>query len=175
MGDPISIGAVGLSLASAGLGATGKILSAEGTSAADKFKAQQLMEQAQYGELKATQTNAQLTRNLNITLGNIDAVRAASHLDPRSPSGAAVRDFVESTGMEKKTIEVASIEQQARMDEDAAAYLRQASSDALLAGDIGAAGTAAGALAGAFKSGGLPGGGGGGGPGLSLTGTGGLY
>lgn len=128
-----------LSIASAGLGAVGKGLAAKGTSSADEFKAQQLDEAATYGELKAQQTNAQMTRNLNITLGNIDAVRAAARTDPNSPTGVAVRDTVEQIGMEQKGITVAGIEQQARQDEEGAAYMRSASSTALLGGDIGIA------------------------------------
>ena len=128
-----------LSIASAGLGAVGKGMEAQGTSTADQFKAQQLDEAATYGELKAQQTNAQLTRNLSISLGNIDAVRAAARADPSSPSGAAVRDYVENTGTTNKNIDVDSITEQARQDEAGAAYMRSASSTALLGGDIGIA------------------------------------
>lgn len=130
-----------LSLASLGLTAAAQGVAAQGTSTADLYKAEQLDEAAQYGELKAVQTNAQMTRNLSMTLGHIDAVRAASHTDPTSPTGAAVRDFVEQTGTEQKNITVDSIEQQARMDESNAQYMRQASSQALLGGDLNIAGT----------------------------------
>ena len=79
------------SIASVGLAAGGSILGGEATSSADQFKAEQQDQAAQYGELKANQTNAQMTRNLSITLGNIDAVRAAARTDPTSPTGAARR------------------------------------------------------------------------------------
>jgi hypothetical protein len=128
----------GMSALSMGIAAGGDIIKSEGVSNADKFKAEQLDEAARYGELKAGQTNAQLTRNLAITLGNIDAVRAASRDDPSSPTGAAVRDFTEQVGTEQKNIRVASIEQQAQMDEANAAYMRKSASQALLAGDISA-------------------------------------
>lgn len=147
-----------LSLASVGLSAAGQYSQAAGTSAADQYKAEQLDQAAQYGELKATQTNAQMTRNLTMTLGNIDAVRAAAHTDPTSPTGAAVRDYVEQTGDEQKGITVDNIEQQARMDESNAQYLRQASSAAMLGGDLGIVGTL---LKGAAGLPGLSGGGGG--------------
>lgn len=140
-----------LSLASVGLSAAGKGMAAEGQSTADLFKAQQLDEAATYGELKASQTNAQLSRNLAITLGNIDAVRAAARSDPSDPSNSAVRDYVEDTGTTAKNIQVNSIMQQARMDEAGAAYMRQASSDALLAGDLSIGGTLIGGLGGAIK------------------------
>ncbi len=81
-----------------------------------------------------------LTRNLNQTLGNIDAVRAAARTDPSSPTGAAVRNTVEATSTENKNIQVDSIMAQANQDRANAAYLRSASSTALLSGGIGAFG-----------------------------------
>jgi hypothetical protein len=152
MGDPVTLGAGALSLASMGLSAAGKGVAAQGQSTADLYKAEQLDQAATYGELKATQVGAQLTRNLGIQLGNIDAVRAAQHTDPTSPTGAAVRNFTESTGIEQRDITVDSITQQARMDESNAAYLRTASSTALLGGDLGIAGTLLSGVSGAFKS-----------------------
>lgn len=152
MGDPVTST---LAIASIGLNAAGKGMQAEGTAAADEFKAQQMEEAATYGELKANQTNAQMTRNLVMTLGNIDAVRGAAHIDPTSPTGSAVREAVEEQGTMEKNIKVDSIAQQARMDEAGAQYMRQASSDALLAGDIGIAGSFIGGLPGAMKGGGF--------------------
>jgi hypothetical protein len=129
-----------LSLASMGLTAASDIEKGQGTAAADEYKAATLDRSAQYGELKATQTNAQLTRNLVISLGNIDAVRAAARTDPTSPTGVAVRDYVEQTATERKNIQVDSIMAQAQEDEANAAYLRDASKKALLGGELGAAG-----------------------------------
>jgi hypothetical protein len=111
---------------------------AQGIAAGDEFRAAELDRAAQYGELKATQTGAQLTRNLNITLGNIDAIRSAAHDDPTSPTGAAIRDYAEATGTEQKGIEVSSLEAQAKQSEADAAYLRYAGHQALLSGDLGA-------------------------------------
>jgi hypothetical protein len=120
--------------------AAGPIVQGIGTSNADKYQAAEQEQAAQYGDLKATQTNAALTRNLNQTLGNIDAVRAAARTDPTSPTGAAVRNTVEATGTENKNIQVDSIMAQAEQDRASAAYLRSASSMALLSGGISAAG-----------------------------------
>lgn len=130
--------AAGVSLASAGLSAYSSIESGKAQSAADTYKAEMLDQAAQYGDLKATQTNAQMTNNLNITLGHIDAVRAAAKTDPTSPTGAAVRDYAEQVGTEEKGTTVSNIMEQATTDEENAAYLRSASSDALLSGDLGA-------------------------------------
>jgi hypothetical protein len=121
------------------------------------FEAQMREQQAEYGRLKAVQTNAQLTRNLAITLGHIDAVRAASHTDPTSPTGAAVRGTIEERDVEAKDITVENILQQSRMDEASAAYLRSAASNALLSGDIGMAGQLFSGASGAMAPGGQPG------------------
>jgi hypothetical protein len=137
-GGGFSLSSLGgpLSIAGAGLKAGSDIFSAIGTSNADKFKAEELDQAAQYGELKAVQTNSQMTRNLSITLGNIDAVRAAARSDPTSPTGAAVRDYADTVGTNDKNIKVDSIMAQAQQDEAQAAYERSASSSALLAGGL---------------------------------------
>lgn len=141
-----------LSVASAGMQAAGQGMAAQGTAAADTYKAEQLDAAAKYGELQATQTNAQMTRNLTTTLGNIDAVRAAARADPTSPTGSSVREYVEEQGTMQKNIKVAGIQQQALMDESNAAYMRSASSAALLGGDIGIASTLLKAGSGALGS-----------------------
>jgi len=150
MGQAAAAG--GMSLAGLGFTMAGQYLSSRGEAAGEKFKAEELEQQAQYGELKAAQTNAQMTKNLAITLGHIDAVRAAMHTDPTSPTGAAVRGEIEETGEMKKEITVENILQQKRMDEAGAAYQRSLASNALLGGDIGMLATVFGGVAGAMKS-----------------------
>jgi hypothetical protein len=144
MGQAAAPLAAGFSLAATGFTAEGDLLKgksaqlqAQGVAAADTFKAEQLERAAEYGDLKAAQTSAQMTRNLNVTLGNIDAIRAAAHTDPTSPTGAAYRGMVEEIGGEQKGITVENILAQSEEDVANAAYLRQASGRALLAGDIG--------------------------------------
>jgi len=144
--------ASGLSLASMGFSAASSVMQGQATASADTYKAETLDRAAQYGELKGTQTNAQLTRNLTITLGNLDAIRAAAKTDPTSPTGAAVRDYTEQVGTENKNIQVDSIMAQAQEDEANAAYLRKASSDALLSGEIGAGGDVLKGIAGALPA-----------------------
>lgn len=162
MADPITGAAAVASIASVGVSMFGDSTKAAGVSAGDQFKAAELDRTAQYGELKAAQTSGQLTRNLSMQLGNIDAIRAAAHDDPTSPTGAAVRDYTEQVGTEQKDIQVDSILQQSQQNEADAAYLRKASSDALLSGDIAMAGDALKGI-----SGGLGGLGGGSSPDLS--------
>ena len=144
--------AAGTSLAATGFKMYGDYLESRGVAAGEKFKAAELEQQAQYGELKAVQTNAQMTRNLSISLAHLDAVRAAGHTDPTSPTGAAVRGTIEERGTEAKDITVENILQQSRMDEANAAYLRSSASNALLAGDISMVGDLLGGAAGATKS-----------------------
>src|SRR5882757_7475899 len=94
----------GNSLTSIGLSAYSTILQSQGVAAADEFQASKLESAATYGELKAQQTGGQMTRSLNQTLGNIDAVRAAANTDPTSPTGAAMRDNAEDIGTQQKDI-----------------------------------------------------------------------
>ena len=156
----------GLSLAATGFKVLGDYMSSRAEAGALGYEAQVKEQEAEYGRLKATQTNAQLTRNLAITLGHVDAVRAAMHTDPSSPTGAAVRGEMEATGQMRKDITVENILQQVRMDEANAAYMRSQSSNALLSGDIAMLGDAFKGMSGAL---GGPGGGGaaGGAPGTS--------
>jgi hypothetical protein len=58
--------------------------------------------------------------------------------DPTSPTGAAVRNYTEAVGTEQRDIQVNSILAQSQEDEANAAYLRYASSQALLSGDVSA-------------------------------------
>lgn len=146
----------GLSLAATGFKMLSDKTTAEATKAGDIFKAEELEQQAQYGELKALQTGGQMTKNIDITLRNIDAVRAAAHTDPSSPTGAALLSEVEQTLTEKKNITVANIMNQVRMDEANAAYLRSAASNAVMSGNIAMVGDLFAGLAGAVKGMGGP-------------------
>ena len=142
----------GMSLAATGFTMLGEYTKSRAEAGAEKFKAEELEQQAQYGELKATQTNAQMTQRLAVTLGHIDAVRAAAHTDATSPTGAAVRGYREELGEQQKEITVENILQQSRRDEADAAYMRSNASNALLGGDLSMLATAFGGVAGAMKS-----------------------
>jgi hypothetical protein len=141
----------GMSLAATGFTMLGEYTKSRAEAGAEKFKAEELEQQAQYGELKATQTNAQMTQRLAVTLGHIDAVRAAAHTDATSPTGAAVRGYREELGEQQKEITVENILQQSRRDEADAAYMRSNATNALLAGDISMVATGFEGLAGAMK------------------------
>ena len=145
----------GNSLMSIGLSAYSTILQSQGVAAANEFQAAKLEQAAVYGELKAVQTGAAMTRSLNQTLGNIDAVRAAANTDPTSPTGNAFRENQEQLGEDQKTTTVNSILAQASQQRSDAAYYKSAASDALFAGKISAAAGIAKGIAGL----GMPGGG----------------
>jgi hypothetical protein len=144
----------GTSLASLGLSAYSTMLKAEGVATADEWQAAKLENAAKYGELKAVQTGAQMSRSLNTTLGNIEAVRAAARADPLSPTGAAVLENQENIGNEQKSIVVNSILAQANQQRADAAYYRSAADNALFAGTISAGAGIAKGIAGL----GMPGG-----------------
>lgn len=129
----------GNSLASLGLSAYATVLQAQGVKAGDDFQAEKLYTAAEYGDLKAAQTGGQMTRQINTTLGTIDAVRAAANADPNSPTGQAVRDNQESIGDTQRGIAVGSILAQATQDRNDAAYYKEAGKSALFAGYVGAA------------------------------------
>jgi hypothetical protein len=130
--------ATGASIASMGLSAYSDIMKGKGVQSADNYKAAALEASAQRGHVAAVQTGAKETIALDNTLGMIDSVRAAAHADPTSPTGAAIRDWNETLGLTKKSIDVDNIMAQTKQEESDAAYLRQAGKNALTMGYINA-------------------------------------
>ena len=131
MGDSLpagsaKAGASGMSIGAAGLKAYGDITSSQGVAAADTYKAQVLQQNAQRGHVAAVQTGADLSQRLATTLGNIDAMRAAGHGDPSSPSAMAFRNQQEAEGTSQKAIAVDQIEAEAKQKESDANYLQYA-------------------------------------------------
>lgn len=137
--SPQSAGASGTSIAGAGLQAYGEILKSQGVAASDTFKSEILEQNAQRGQVQAAEVGADMSRKLSMDLGNIDAIRAAAHTDPTSPTGTAIRDNAENIGLSQKSIAVDQIMAQSRQEQDEAAYLRSASKAALFSGKIDAA------------------------------------
>lgn len=119
--------------------AYGSYAKGEATSAADQYQAQRLERAAQYGKVQAVQTSAQGLEKLNVTLGNIEAVRAAGNVDPSSPTTAAIKDRTSFLSERDTGIRVENILAQASQNQSDAAYLRDASDYALTMGEVGAA------------------------------------
>lgn len=127
-----------ISIGGAGLSAYSDVVKAEGVQQGDIFKADILEQNAKRGQVAAVQTGADYTRKLATDLGNIDAIRAAAHTSPGSPTGAAIRDTHEQLGLTQKSIAVDNILAQSRQQEAEAAYLRSAGKSALLSGYLSA-------------------------------------
>lgn len=119
-------GSGGASIASIGLTAFSAFEKGQGDEAAADYKAARLEQAARFGKVQAAQTDAQLSEQLNTTLGNIDAVRAAANIDPTSPTSAAIRDKQEFVSDRARTTSVNNILRQSAQNEADANYTRQA-------------------------------------------------
>lgn len=135
--------ASGTSLLTMGLSAYGAVEQGSATQASDTFQADKATQAAQIGKLQANLTDTTMTENLNKTLGNIDAVRAAAHDDPTSPTAQAVEGWQTELSNRQRLAAVGT--QRAQADEDTASanYLQQAGSFAQQQGDLNAAITVA--------------------------------
>jgi hypothetical protein len=123
---------------SPGLAALGHISQGYATQSADEFKAQQAETAAAIGREQALSTDTTMRTRMNITLGNIEAIRAAGHVDPTSPTTAALLDRERAAGDATRMAAVGSIRMQAAEDEAAAAYLRKAGDFAVTMGYVNA-------------------------------------
>lgn len=126
MGEAAGSAAGGASLVSLGLGAFGTIMKGQGVKAADDFKAAQAEQAAEFGRLQATLTDTTMRERLNTVIGNIEAVRAAGHVDPTSPSVGAVEDWQTKISDRQRIAQDVTLRSQAASDDAAAAYLRKA-------------------------------------------------
>lgn len=139
-----------VSIASIGLSAMSTVSKGEGEKAADEFKAARAEEAAKFGRLQADLTDTTLREQLNVTLSNIDAIRAGGNIDPRSPTGAAITDRNIAISERQRVAQEASLRSQAASDEASARYLRSAGDFALTQSYISAGAGAAGGLAKGF-------------------------
>jgi len=131
--------ASGLSIASLGFAAAGSIAKGYGTQAADEFQADRATRAAELGRTQAALTDVTYRENLNTTLGNIDAIRAAVHIDPTSPTTVALRDYNTKISDRQRMAAVGSLREQASADEAGATYLREAGDYAVKMGYLDAA------------------------------------
>src|SRR5580693_4632089 len=84
-----------LSLAATGLSALGSLTGAGMASQGDMQEAQNAVNAAEMGKIKASQTDTDMRRKLTTQLANISAVRAGAGLNPSSPTGAAINNNVQ--------------------------------------------------------------------------------
>jgi hypothetical protein len=130
--------ATGASVASLGFSAYSDVLKGQAVQASDEYRAATLENAAARTNVAAVQTGASASEQLSSHLGNIDAVRAAAHADPTSPTGASLRDWTETLGNTKKTIAVDQLMAQSQQEASDAAYLRSAGAQAKTLGYINA-------------------------------------
>jgi hypothetical protein len=144
-GGGFSPGASGTSLLALGLSACGDVEKGAATQASDEFQADKAAEHAKFGRLQADLADTSYREKLNTTLGNIDAVRAASHVDPTSPTTQAVEGWQTEISNRQRLAAVGTERAQAASDDASAAYLRQAGQFAQQQGYLSAAARVAGA------------------------------
>lgn len=119
-------GAGGASLLSIGLSAYADVEKGAGTKAADDFQAAKATQDAQYGRLQADLNDTTSHERLNAQLGNIDAIRAAAHIDPTSPTTQAVEQWQTQISERQRLATSGTLRAQASTDDASAAYLKQA-------------------------------------------------
>lgn len=103
-------------------------------SAQDTFQAERADRAASFGRLQADLTNATMRDQLNQTLGNIDVIRAAGHVDPTSPTTAAVKSYETGKSDRQRMAALVSIRSQVSEDEASSAFFKQAAGFALTQG-----------------------------------------
>ncbi|MEJ0094161.1 MAG: hypothetical protein WDN46_12205 [Methylocella sp.] len=88
-----------------------------------------------------------MSRNLQTSIDNIQAVRASANVEGDSPTGEAIENNVRTTGQQQISQKVQNIDAQSQQDQDAAQFYTQSANNALLGGLLGGAGKALGGLA----------------------------
>lgn len=135
------------SILSLGLTAASDITKGSATQASDDFQADRAERAAQFGQTQALLTNTTMRENLNSTLGNIEAVRAAANADPNSPTGVAMMDRSTQLSDRQRMAAVGSIKSQSEEDQASADYLRSAGDFAVTQSYLSAGTDIAGGLA----------------------------
>jgi hypothetical protein len=140
------------SIASLGLSAFGKFEEGKGRQAADEMQAERAERAAQFGALQANLTDTSYREELNKTLGNIEVIRAAGHVDLTSPTTASFEQFQEMKSDRARTAALVQIRSQMAEDMASADYLRKAGRFALDMGYLGAGVDVLGAIGKGFRS-----------------------
>lgn len=110
---------------SIGLSAYSDVEKGAATQASDEFQADKATEAAKFGRLQASLTDTAALEKMNTQLGNIDAIRAAGHIDPTSPTTQAVEDWQSQIMNRQRLAAVGTLNTQAATDDASATYLRQ--------------------------------------------------
>lgn len=140
MAGPASVASLALTVAS-------DVTKGNATQASDNFQADRLQRAADFGQTQATLTDTTMRENLNTTLGNIEAVRAAAFTDPTSPTSIALMDQSSERSERQRLAAVGSERAQSEEDMASADYLRKAGDFAVTQSYLSAATDVAGGLA----------------------------
>ncbi len=152
--------AAGFSMAATGFKVAGDIFQGFGAKSTAKAQAEAANRRASYGQIKADQTDVAMRQDLESTLGNIMAVRAAAGADPNSPTGQVITQGVAAQGDKDRNRAVGNLEAQSREDLRAAQFYRKSGARAMMGAFLGAGGDLMSGLGGAAKSMGAGAGGG---------------
>jgi len=110
----------------------GGMASAQG----DAYQAAQSKEDAQIAKIQGLQTSTAYADNLNTTISNIKAIRAATGADPNSPSTAAYIQTQTDNSDRDRDIAVTGKEMEADQYSSDAMFYNSAASSALLGGAV---------------------------------------
>lgn len=102
----------------------------------EEMQAQRAERSATLGRTQADLTDATLRDQLATTLGNISVIRAAGHIDPSSPTSAAVMGYEARKADLQREAALTSIHAQVTEDEASAAYLHKAAAFSLTQGSV---------------------------------------
>ncbi len=157
MGLPAA-GAAGLSMLSTGLSVFSNLQQGNAQAKGLEFQAQAAENAAIGGQIKAAQTSTALHQDLMKTLSNIQSMRATAATEDNSPTGTAILNRTNALGQQDINRKVGNILEQSQEEKNAAAFYQQSASNALLGGQLGAAGSLLKGVAGLpfLGQGGLP-------------------
>lgn len=144
----IAMAATGFKVAGGGMGAFGAKDAAEANAKAS-------FDRAQWGRIRAVETDAAMRDDLSQTLQNIDVIRAAANTDASSPTIFSVKANAAGRGNVARNRQVRNIEAQASADDAASRAYLKSGRQAMIGGLLGAAGDLMSGLSGGAKSGGM--------------------
>lgn len=147
-------------IASTGFKVAGTLFEGFGKKDAAKAQAEAAYRRASYGQIKADQTDVAMRQDLESTMGNIFAVRAAAGGSPDSPTMGAITQGVQAAGDRDRNRAVGNIEAQVREDKIAQRLYQKMGQRALIGSFLTAGGQIMSALSPMFKQGGAAGAGG---------------
>ena len=143
-----------IAMAATGFKVAGGVMGAFGAKDAAEANALASFDRAQWGRIRAVETDAAMRDDLSQTLQNIDVIRAAANTDASSPTIFAVKANAAGRGNLARNRQVRNIEAQASADQAASRAYLKSGRQAMIGGLLGAAGDLMSGFSGAMKSGG---------------------